>query len=366
MSITFNLKDLPLAEKLKDVLGYGWIRIKQKENACVLTFHTIKGLIYIVSLMNSYLRTPKLNKFNKLIDILNQKEGLSIDKYSVQLQDFKKDSWLVGFIDADGSFGIINTNKETDELGKTTKKRRVACRFRIDQRMHDPLTNESYEPLFKSIASFLGVNVTVVKKNTGKEYFNVTAKSRESISIVRNYLNMYPLFSSKYHDFKDWDIVVELILKQTHYNEENYDLIEKLKNGMNTNRVNINWAHLNRLGKITGPTLFSSFVALLEQNKKLKGRQLINTSSVSLNDNNKLSSYLAGLFEGDGHIWIQKQKGAKTHNPRFCITFGTVWFMTSQLLCHEELSNYGDTLKFKVPQVIYESIYMYEVIIHVW
>ncbi len=33
-------------------------------------------------------------------------------------------------------------------------------------------------------------------------------------------------------------------------------------------------------------------------------------------------SYLAGLFEGDGHIWIQNQKGSKTHNPRFCITFG--------------------------------------------
>ena len=35
-----------------------------------------------------------------------------------------------------------------------------------------------------------------------------------------------------------------------------------------------------------------------------------------------LGSYLAGLFEGDGHIWIQKQVGKKTHNPRFCITFG--------------------------------------------
>lgn len=37
-----------------------------------------------------------------------------------------------------------------------------------------------------------------------------------------------------------------------------------------------------------------------------------------------LNSYLAGLFEGDGHIWLQKDVGkmAKKHNPRFCITFG--------------------------------------------
>jgi len=37
--------------------------------------------------------------------------------------------------------------------------------------------------------------------------------------------------------------------------------------------------------------------------------------------NNNFKSYLAGLFEGDGHIWIQKPKEKKKHNPRFCITF---------------------------------------------
>lgn len=190
--------------------------------------------------MNSYLRTPKLKKFNDLIDILNKKKGLSINKYSTQTQDFSKDAWLAGFIDADGSFGIINNKKETDESGKTTKKKKVACRFRIGQRTVDPNTNESYEPLFNNIALFLGVNLTVVNRNTGKQYFNVTAKSRESISVVKNYLNTYPLFSSKYLDFLDWEKVVDLILRQTHYDDENSDLIEKLKSGMNKNRTKIN------------------------------------------------------------------------------------------------------------------------------
>jgi hypothetical protein len=44
--------------------------------------------------------------------------------------------------------------------------------------------------------------------------------------------------------------------------------------------------------------------------------------SESLNDNKKFSSYLAGLFEVDGHIWIQKPGVSKRQNPRFCITFG--------------------------------------------
>ena len=37
---------------------------------------------------------------------------------------------------------------------------------------------------------------------------------------------------------------------------------------------------------------------------------------------NNLKTYLAGLYEGDGHTWIQKQNVKKKHKPRFCITFG--------------------------------------------
>ena len=190
--------------------------------------------------MNSYLRTPKLKKFNYLIDILNHKKGLTINKYSYPTQDFSEDGWLAGFSDADGSFGIIYTKKELDKSGKTTKKRRVACRLRIQQRMIDPYTNESYGVLFNKIALFLGVNLLVVTRNTGKQYFSMEAKSRESLSIVKNYFNTYPLFSSKYPDFLAWEKVVNLIIRQTHYEDENSDLIEELKGGMNNNRSNFN------------------------------------------------------------------------------------------------------------------------------
>lgn len=40
-------------------------------------------------------------------------------------------------------------------------------------------------------------------------------------------------------------------------------------------------------------------------------------------NNNDLGSYLAGLYEGDGHIWIKKTLSIKKHNPRFCITFSS-------------------------------------------
>ena len=56
--------------------------------------------------------------------------------------------------------------------------------------MNDPITNESYEPLFNDIAQFLGVNLLVVSRNTGNQYFSLEAKSRESISLITNYFNL--------------------------------------------------------------------------------------------------------------------------------------------------------------------------------
>lgn len=255
--------------------------------------------------MNSYLRTPKLKKFNDLINILNKKKGLTIKRYPVLTQDFSKDAWLAGFIEADGSFGITNIKKKIDELGKTTNKRKVACRLRIQQRMIDPYTNESYKPLFNYIARFLGVNLLVVTRSTGKQYFSLEAKSRESLSIIKNYFNTYPLFSSKYHDFLDWETVVNLILCQKHYDNENSDLIEKLKSGMNKSRSNINWEHLDRLGVGKKNRVLLCCCCIIFLHYKQKGKNFKACYNISTgvfnntlhnNINSNFSSYLAGLF----------------------------------------------------------------------
>jgi hypothetical protein len=77
--ITFNLKDLPLAEKLLSILQHGFIRIKQKENACVLMISNKEGLLIIINKLNGNFRSPKIYKFYKLIDFMNHKHSLIID-----------------------------------------------------------------------------------------------------------------------------------------------------------------------------------------------------------------------------------------------------------------------------------------------
>lgn len=58
---------------------------------------------------------------------------------------------------------------------------------------------------------------------------------------------------------------------------------------------------------------------------------------MKINENYKLKSYLAGLFEGDGHIWLPKNNTKKVHNPRFCITFN----LKDVVLCKRLLSIIG-------------------------
>ena len=46
--ITFNLKHEPLVKKLLEIISYGFIRYKPKNNACVLTISPVKGLKKII------------------------------------------------------------------------------------------------------------------------------------------------------------------------------------------------------------------------------------------------------------------------------------------------------------------------------
>ena len=66
--------------------------------------------------------------------------------------------------------------------------------------------------------------------------------------------------------------------------------------------------------------------------KDFPGKNIYNVNTVKFNNkkenvyfnaknNLNLPSYLAWLFEGDGHIWISSDNVKKKHNPRFCITF---------------------------------------------
>ena len=76
--VNFNKNNKALADFLKFYIGYGYIKHKTRENFLVLTISNQKGLINIVKLLNGKLRTPKICKFNMLIDWLNLIDWLRV------------------------------------------------------------------------------------------------------------------------------------------------------------------------------------------------------------------------------------------------------------------------------------------------
>ena len=241
--ITFALKNEPLAKKILEIIEYGHIRYKQKENACVLIVSPVKGLKKIILLINGELRTPKVHQLHKLIDWINVNHSSNIIKKSVNKESNFNNSWLAGFVDADGSFGIRHTKIENK-----AKKRQISCRLRIEQRMVDPITNESYFDILTKIAFFFNCNLLLRKQvDTGNVYFSLTASSSKSIKIIIDYFESYPLYSSKYLDYKDWAEAARLILDKKQYTNESIVKIDSLKSNMNNSRVYFNWIHLNKL-----------------------------------------------------------------------------------------------------------------------
>ena len=241
--ITFSLKNEPLAKKLLDIIGSGFIRYKPKDNACVLVVSPVTGLKKIVYLINGELRTPKIHSLYKLIDWLNKNHNTNIEKLPLKEDYLTNDSWLSGFIDSDGSFSVQHTKIENN-----AKKRKISCRLRIEQRMLDPVTGDSYLKVLTNLAEFFNCNLLTRKqKSTGNEYYIITASSKLSLDILVKYLDKYPLYSSKYLDYKDWKEIVLLIFENKHYTEEGLIKTDFVRNSMNRKRTYYNWDHLNKL-----------------------------------------------------------------------------------------------------------------------
>jgi len=98
---------------------------------------------------------------------------------------------LSGFIDADGSFSITK-----------------GPRFNLVQANTDH-NNLSKKDIKQSLAKFLEVPLNEVSKSYcgSKNQYKVVTTSITSNQILINYLNKYPLFSSKFLNFKDFEYV---------------------------------------------------------------------------------------------------------------------------------------------------------------
>lgn len=236
IQIVFDLRDFPLALMIQSKLNHGSISRKKASSAYVLSINKLEGVISITYLINGYMRTPKIYALHRLINWLNLKYDLNIEKKDKNISSINSNSWLSGFIDADGHFSVRTT--------LATKYPKVECKFEITQRQNDQNNENNFEYL-SIIANFLSCTVKEIRMNRPKPEYRVRTTSLSSNYILVDYLEKYPLFSSKYLNYKDWLKVLAYFEAKTNTKTESIKDIVKIKLQMNNKRTEFNWDHLN-------------------------------------------------------------------------------------------------------------------------
>lgn len=237
IQIFFHLKDLPLALIIQKELGVGSLSRKKGVNAYILTINSYQGILFVISLINGKMRTPKIYSLNALIDFLNETKLTVIEKYSVSIEPLDSNAWLSGFIEADASFQIRTTLS-----GKYPK---LECKLEISQRRLD---HKGYDNIYflTYISEFLETEVKKIRSDTPKPEYRVRTTNLKGNIKAINYLLNFPLFGTKHLDSLDWMEIVYIFDRKEHNTKQGKEKIVKIKSGMNNYRTTFTWDHLQK------------------------------------------------------------------------------------------------------------------------
>lgn len=253
IQIVFHKKDYPLAYSIMNTLDIGYISEKKGKNAYVYIVSTFAGIIKIVNLINGKLRTNKNKRLWLLIDWLNNinidnyelknqlvLKDLNLDKKDIDKSDILNNAWLSGMLDADSNFHIAH------RIIKNTTTYHTSIYMRFSQAKLNHWGDDNKE-IMETIGKSLDIKVKLVERDRtvkkSSEY-NIRTSNYKSNTILVNYLRNYPLFSSKYLDFKDWCLVYNLYTPRLKHTPESIKIIKLAKESMNDKRTYFNWNHL--------------------------------------------------------------------------------------------------------------------------
>jgi len=237
VQIVFQLKDFPLCQIVQKLIGHGSISKKKQSAAYILTINNIDGLIVLSNLINGKMRGPKYYQFTLLIQYLNKKSpNLNMKPLGFNQSPLESDSWLSGFIEADGSFQV--------RTSLTSKYPRLSLSFELVQN-HITRYGTRQRTMFnviEDIAVYLETNVKEIRSDRKNPQYRLRTTSLKTNKNIQDYLVQYPLKGTKYLDFLDWCKVLSYFEQGTHI--ENTAHIVEIKSQMNQYRTVYNWDHL--------------------------------------------------------------------------------------------------------------------------
>ena len=210
---------------------------KSGSNTIRFIIGDIEGIKLFIDTINNKLRTPNKNEsLNNLIDFINKKYNLAIPFSVLDESDFSENSWFTGFTEADGHFGVkIVEAKPKSDTRKRSVSNSISLKFRLDQQYIEKLNRESNLNIMEKLANFLDCKLSIYNNKTGK-VLSLNVTSLEKVGFVVNYFNQYPLLGTKCKDFKDWEIVYNMMISKKHLTDEGRLKIKLIQSNMNSKR----------------------------------------------------------------------------------------------------------------------------------
>lgn len=223
--ITQSGYDLDILNFIKNNLLMGSIYIQsKKQNTYRFIIQNIKELSIIVLLFNGNLVLPTsrarfhifVSKLNELFLRKNNEHFIIIDY--TQLWPTLKDSWFLGFVDAEGCFSVNN----------------FSVRFSICQKWNANkmiLEHISYEFFKNTPHSDISFISHAIINNSNFWYFNVFGLDK--CSYLFNYFDKFELKSKKRLSYFRWKVVYNYLKDKVHLNSEKdkkfiYSLIQNI------------------------------------------------------------------------------------------------------------------------------------------
>lgn len=88
-----------------------------------------------------------------------------------------------------------------------------------------PKTRESYYTILNNICMFLNVKLSLRNRlNYKNSYYHIRVENQNSAKILIDYLNKYPLLSSKYLNYLEWEKLFRIISKKEHVTKQGKEL----------------------------------------------------------------------------------------------------------------------------------------------
>ena len=255
VQIVFHLKDFPLCQAIQKQLRHGSINKKKQSAAYILTINNFDGLVQLCNLINGKIRGPKYSQFLLLICYLNRKSPtLNLKALPICSTSLEHDSWLTGFIEADGSFQVRTSLSGAGDSPRekfSPSRLRSGARLPLEGRsslsfelVQSRITQygHSMYDLMNQIAVFLEVSVKEIRSDRKYPQYRLRTSSLKTNVLVANYLTKYPLQGTKYMDYQDWKKVLYYFEQGTLM--KNKEHIVMIKSQMNQKRTVYNWDHL--------------------------------------------------------------------------------------------------------------------------